>query len=225
MTTSAFGWLHSISSLARHDLLSQSIARTLTDGTVLYRQGDRTTEIYQIISGEIRKVVLTEHGQETLLYIYGPGDFVADSSAIDRAPFPVTIATRGPTKLRVWSVADFNAVRARHSEIDAALALQMSQRLRGMVMLVQELVTMPVGARIASRIATLAELGGQASDSGPLGLSQADLSSMVGTTRQTVNSIINDLKNLGLIDMHYGKIIVRDLVGLRKYASNAQRKP
>lgn len=222
MAMSAFNWIDDLNPAARDAMLARARERALPDATILYRQGDVTTEFFQIVSGEIRKFVVNQEGLEVLIYIYSPGDVVADSSAIDRDPYPVTIATRGPTKLRVWRVTDFAELRLRHPEIDAALALQSSRRLRGTLLAIEEFVTMSVAARVASRIATLAELHGVSSN-GLLVLSQSDLGLMVGTTRQSVNQIIHELKALQLIDTHYGKILIKDLPGLRRFATGSPR--
>lgn len=198
--------------------------RKLPNATVLYRQGDATAEIFQIVSGEIRMFVLDEDGQEALIYIYGQGDVVADSAAIDRDPYPATIATRGETRLKVWSVDDIMELRAEYPELDASLALQMSQRLRAMLVLIQELVTLSVPARVASRIASLAQLQGKLSTDTALSISQADLSLMVGATRQSINLVLNELKTRDLIDTRYGRIHVKDLAGLHRYAAAAKKR-
>lgn len=221
MTKRGFNWLDDLSSDVRAAVIAESRIRTYPDGAVLYRQGDITSEFFQIVSGEIRKFVLKEDGQEVLLYIYSQGDMVADSSAIDRDPFPVTIATRGATALRVWHVDDLNYLRRSYPQIDAGLALQTSRRLRSTLLLIEELLTLPVGPRIASRIASLADLHLATSGGVDLDLSQADLALMAGTTRQSVNHTVHELKRLGLIETSYGKILVKDLEGLRRYIDKA----
>lgn len=224
MERAGFNWIENLGPATREALMARARDRKLPNATVLYRQGDATAELFQIVSGEIRMFVLDEDGQEALIYIYGRGDVVADSSAIDRDPYPATIATRGETRLKVWSVDDFRELRAEFPEIDALLALQMSRRLRGLLVLIQELVTLSMPARVAARIASLAQLQGKAGVDVALSLSQADLSLMVGATRQSINHVLNDLKGRELIGTRYGQIQVKDLAGLVRYAAGAKKK-
>lgn len=84
--SSGFNWIDSLPPGARSSMLLRARLRRHTDATILYRQGELTTEFFQVLAGGIRKFVLTEEGWEVLLYTYGPGDVVADSSAIDRDP-------------------------------------------------------------------------------------------------------------------------------------------
>ncbi|MBZ5794537.1 Crp/Fnr family transcriptional regulator [Burkholderia contaminans] len=214
---SGFNWVDDLSPEVRNDVVARARTCNVLDGTLLLRQGDVATEVFQIISGEIRQFVLTSDGQEVLLYVYCRGDVVADGSAIDGDPCPVTITTRGATTLRVWSIEDFTELRRLHPQIDTLLAMQISRRLRATLQVIERLVTLPVAARIASHIAELSELHGMPEDGGSLELSKSDLALMLGTTRQSVSVVVNELKSLGLIDTKYGKVVVQNLGGLRRY--------
>lgn len=218
-----FNWIDELSPQVRDTVLRCAHPRTVTDSKILYQNGDRVTEIFQIVSGAIRKCILTEDGQEVLLYVYGPGDIVADAPVTDDEPSPVTLTTRGETKLRVWSASDLKLLREQHHEVETALACQINRRLRVALQLIEELLTLPVAARIASRFAQLSDLQ-KPSDRGiDLLLSQVDIGLMVGSTRQSVNRVVNELRGLGLIEPLYGKIIIKDLPGLNRYVREHHR--
>ncbi|WP_428996465.1 Crp/Fnr family transcriptional regulator, partial [Pseudomonas aeruginosa] len=72
------------------------------------------------------------------------------------------------------------------------------------------MLTQPVAARVASRLLRLSEMGAPCVEGADLSLSQADIGLMVGTTRQSVNRVVTDLRKLGLIDTDYGKVTVKD---------------
>ncbi|RJF99787.1 Crp/Fnr family transcriptional regulator [Noviherbaspirillum saxi] len=218
-----FNWIETLGPEARKNLLDRARLRKLPDSTILYRQGDITHQFFQILDGSIRKYVLDDAGQEVLLYVYGKGDVVADSSALDRSPYPVTIATQGETLLRVWTVQDLIELRAVSPVYDIAIATQACHRLRGTLQIIQELVTLPVASRVASHLVILAEHQYLTENGQELELSQADLGLMIGTTRQTVSAIVNELKREGFIETRYGKIIVKNLAGLREYSSRARK--
>lgn len=148
---SGFNWVEDLSPGVRAALHANARIRTYGDGTTIYRQGDPVIEVFQIISGEIRQCIFTEDGQEVLIYIYQPGDMVGDSSVSDGDPSSVCFISRGKVELRAWSVKDFNALTAAHPEAAAAVSAQLSRRLRGALRLLEELLTQPIPARIASR--------------------------------------------------------------------------
>ncbi|WP_440465703.1 Crp/Fnr family transcriptional regulator [Pseudomonas sp. YH-1] len=216
---SGFNWIEDLSSGVRAALHANARIRSYGDGTTIYRQGDPVIEVFQIIAGEIRQCIFTEDGQEVLIYIYQPGDMVGDSSVSDGDPSSVSFITRGEVQLRAWPVRDFNALLAAHPEAAAAVSAQLSRRLRGALRLLEELLTQPVPARIASRFFWISD----AQRGTNIPLSQADIGLMVGSTRQSVNRVVTELRKLDLIETNYGKVTVKDPDGLRRYITANQR--
>jgi CRP/FNR family cyclic AMP-dependent transcriptional regulator len=216
---SAFNWVENLSEETQTVFLGRARERVLPDGATVYRQGDQVLEVFQIISGEIRQCVFTEDGHEVLFYIYRAGDLVCDSAVDEDEPYAATITTRGETRLRVWSTKELRSFRARFPEVESALSIQMSRRLRGAVRLIGELLTQSVASRIASRLLWLTELEG----GGALSISQSDLGLMVGATRQSVNLVLKDMRKHGLIEANYGKIIITSSTGLSAYAAESHR--
>lgn len=211
-----FNWLADLPTEARDALVARAHYRTLASATAIYQQGDRTSELFQIVAGEVRQFLLTEDGREVLLYINRAGDVVADSSALDGEPYPAFIETRGETVLRVWSVADLTELRAIFPEIDTALARQMSKRMRAFLMLIEELCTLPMPARVAGRLVALAEASGQ----DRLQISQADVAMMAGVARSSVNEILSELRAKRLVATEYGGITVLDRSGLSAFRAS-----
>lgn len=220
---SGFNWVEDLKPHTRKALIERARIKIFPDGATIYSQGDPVTDVYQIISGEVRKSILTEDGQEALMYIYKSGDLIADSSLVDDDPYSVTLLTRGEVTARAWSVSDFAALRAAHHEIESSISAQSSRRLKETLKLVEELLTLPVAARIASRFLRLSKIGDGCVEGADLALSQADIGLMVGTTRQSVNRVVTELRKQGLIETDYGKVIIKDPAGLQRYISEQKR--
>lgn len=221
---SGFNWIADLRPEVRDAVLAKARVKTFADGTTIYHQGDPVVDVFQIISGEIRQCIFTEDGQEVLIYIYQPGDLVGDSSVSDGAPSSVTFITRGSVELRAWSVRDFSELINAHPEASTAVSAQLSRRLRGALRLLEEMLTQPVPARIASRFFWLSDAQGeQENGTADLALSQADIGLMVGSTRQSVNRVITELRKLKLIETNYGKVTIKDPEGLRRFISDHQR--
>jgi CRP/FNR family cyclic AMP-dependent transcriptional regulator len=219
-----FNWIEDLSPLTRNSVREKSRLRSVPGGTTLYQQYDPVIEVFQIVSGEVRQCILTADGQEVLIYIYKPGDVIGDSSIGDEEPYPVTYMTRGEPVLRVWTARDFNDLRATHHEIESAVAAQISRRLRGALRIIEELLTQPVAARVASRFLWLSEVQRSSNGTVNLTLSQSDIGLMVGSTRPNVNRVMKDLRELGLIETDYGKVVVKGVEGLRRYINDHRRR-
>ena len=214
-------WIDTLSPPARRALVDASGVRVMPDGVVLYQQGDVTTEFFQIEAGEVRQFLLTADGLEVLLYINRRGDVIADSSAVDREPYPTIIATRGATRLRVWRVETLDRLRRAYPELDGALAVQMAKRMRAFLVLIEELCTLPMPARVAGRLLAFADMRGAAD----LDISQADLALMAGVARASVNEILAELRARRLVETEYARIRILDSEGLRLYRDASRRRP
>ncbi|MCJ8206413.1 Crp/Fnr family transcriptional regulator [Pseudomonas sp. RGM2987] len=220
---SGFNWVEDLSASVRKALIDKARIKVFADGCTIYAQGDVVTDVFQIITGEIRQCILTPDGQEVLMYIYRSGDLVGDSSVVEDDPYSVTILARGEVTARAWSIKDFAALRTAHPEIEAAISAQSSRRLRSTLKLLEELLTQPLAARVASRVFWLSKMIGASPDGADLSLSQADLGLMVGSARQNVNRVVQELRKLKLIETEYGRVVVRDPEGLKRYISEHQR--
>jgi CRP-like cAMP-binding protein len=107
-----FNWIESLAGDERKAMMQRLHVRVVPASNTLFRQGDPVTEVYQI-SGEVRQCILTEDGQEALMYIYRPGDVIGDSSCEDLEPYPVTVLSQGETVVRYWKLAAQRAMYTR----------------------------------------------------------------------------------------------------------------
>ncbi len=219
-----FNWTTELSPPTQEKLLTSARKLSLPDGNTIYREGDEVTDVFQIVSGQIRKCMITEDGQEVLIYVYGAGDFLGDSSAGDEDPYSVTIVTRGKTELRAWSTRHFAELRATFPELEAAVSRQTNKRLRYVLRLLSDLLTKPAPVRIASRLLWLCEMQPESANDIDLDTSQADIGLMVGSSRQTVNQVLTDLRNRDVLQTDYGRIVVKNVAELRAYIQEKTRQ-
>lgn len=212
-----FNWIDTLPEHIRTEMLQKAKISTILNDHILYQEGDPITSVFQIIDGQIKKSILTESGQEILLYVYSEGELIADSAVVDQLPYPVTLTSRGTTKLRVWQAEDIHYFRHKYVEVEEAMIQQVNRRLRAALQLVKEILTLPVSLRIASRVSQINGMKELYAQDTHLILSQMDIGMMVGTTRQTVNKTLQQMKALGLIESHYGKIKIRDKHKLEEF--------
>lgn len=212
-----FNWIDTLPEHIRTEMLQKAKITTILNDHILYQEGDPITSVFQVINGQIKKSILTEAGQEILLYIYSKGELIADSAIVDSLPYPVTLISRGTTQLRVWSREDIGHFRRTYHDVEEAMIKQVNRRLRATLQLIKEILTLPVSLRIASRVNEISGIKELYSQDTQLILSQMDIGMMVGTTRQTVNKTLQQMKSLGLIESQYGKIKINDKNKLEEF--------
>jgi CRP/FNR family transcriptional regulator, dissimilatory nitrate respiration regulator len=57
-----------------------AIDRTLKSGETLFRLGDKTAGLYEVLAGQVRLARVDRSGHEVVLYVAGPGETVAEAS-------------------------------------------------------------------------------------------------------------------------------------------------
>src|SRR5690606_10767033 len=96
----------------------------------------------------------------------------------------------------------------------------LTAKLRLTFSLIEDMALLPVGPRLARRLALMAEGYGQLETrrGRTIELGQEELAHMLGTSRQTINQHLKELEARGLVALSYGEIEILDLPALRRAA-------
>ncbi len=191
--------------------------RSFADGQIIYSQGDSGTEMYHIVSGRVRLSFLNHDGRELVYITFEPGDSFGFSTLIDGAPLPHTAQADGKVRLEVMGAAAFAAIRAHHRELDEALLKLMCLHMRSLSAYVAEAALSDLSLRLARR---MLEVARRDEESNPaIHLSQSELAMLFGVSRQTINKLLKQFEDEGLVALSYGTVVLRDLEGLRLRAA------
>jgi CRP-like cAMP-binding protein len=184
--------------------------------TMLFCQGDECDGLYGVASGQVRIYASDSSGHEVFLNIIGPGETIGEISLIDGLPRSAGAVTTDRSTLVHIPRGRFLA----RLEQDATLSLHVMQllcdRLRWVSRVVEESAFLSGSARLANRLAALAERYGRPLPDGEteLVISQLELSQFLGVSRQIVNQHLGELCAEGRIRTQRGRIVVPDLAAL-----------
>ena len=170
-------------------------------GHAAVRQGEPCPDLWSIESGVFAARVVSADGRSFLVDLYGPGDAVGGPSEL---PAWVTATALRPARLRPLrgedALASLNAMAARMAALTADLAW------------------FGVAERIERRLADLAARIGRPTAGGtliPIRVTQDDLASMVGATRETTNRALQTMFARGVLDRQgRGRYVVRSQLRL-----------
>jgi CRP-like cAMP-binding protein len=196
--------------------------RRLSAGQIIYVFGDAASEMYRIVSGSVRLFATRSDGREVVFLRFQPGDCFGEASLIDNETRPQTAQAVTDVELEVIDAAAFRRLRRAYREYDEALLRLLSQQMRFANSLFIDLSLNDLLGRIARRILEAAQASRGPSDGAStldLPLSQAEIASMVGASRQTVNRALQQMQSMGLLQTEYNRIIVHDLGWLRSLAT------
>lgn len=178
-------------------LMEQGATRTYPKNTVIVSEGDRSDSMYVILAGKVKVYLSDESGKELLLREMGPGEYFGDV-VLDDQPRSASVMTVEPSKFAVINVGQFRRFLADNPEAAFEILRSCMQRIRDLTKAVGNLGLMDVYGRVAQLLMDLS-----VDDNGrriiKSRLTQQDIASRVGCSREMISRILKDLRAGGYV--------------------------
>lgn len=167
-------------------------------------------QVFVVHSGRLR-VYLAGENRELSLSFLEPGDIYTTHT-------PTYVEAVLPTTIWLMGTAAFARKLASDPSVTPVMMRVLGRLLANAVNLIEDLAFREVPARLSRFLLGLATRRGQPTDEGwliPLDLGMEDIASLLGTTRQTVSSLINQWEREGIL-LRQGRrsLLIRSLAAL-----------
>ncbi len=184
---------------------SLAVTRSFPKNTLVICEGDTSDSLYVVLSGKVKVFLSDEEGKEVTLNLQGSGEYFGELAILDEAPRSASVMTVEDTRLAVLSKAAFERCMEQHATIALVVMRGLACRLRELTENVRSLALMDVYGRVARLLLDMSEeVDGK--NVIKQRLTQRDIASMVGASREMVSRILRDLSVGGYITIE-NKII------------------
>jgi len=195
--------------------------QTFASGEHLFSQGAATTSFYIIAEGRVKVTRVTAQGDEIILCVRGPGQFLC----------PVTTLDGGSQLGRAEALTDTSVLRAERDSL-AALCQQHPELLgivvqsclwevRHLVERVELLASQGVQRRLARMLLIYIGRQVQGSSVNEVPLTHQDLGALIGASRESVSRALAQLQREGSVSLTRGRVIILDRERLQSRADEA----
>ena len=189
-------------------------------GQIVFSAGDQANEIFYINKGWVNVYRMTRDGQRVSIGLRNQGDFIGISETFrDNTRDCFAVALEG-IEIFAINMSDFKRVLNDRQSLMLKFHGFLSYRLHEAHTTLLDYACNRTQGRLAMTLLTMAEKSGVEKNEKimvSLKLTQEELATIIGSTRQTVNIILNDFKKRGYIKMN-GRVIAEvDPVKLRKW--------
>lgn len=205
MSDEAGAWTH-LNEDELRALTAQGVVKSFPRNAVIVSEGDETDSLYIIIAGRVKFYVSDEDGKEVVLGTQGPGDYFGEI-ALDGGPRSASVMVLEASRFAVIpreKVRDF--LRA-HPDFSIHLIEKLIGRTRTLTESVKSLALMDVYGRVARLLLEMA-----VEEDGKLviheKLTQQDIASRVGASREMISKIFKDLSTGGYITVEQKRITI-----------------
>jgi CRP-like cAMP-binding protein len=202
------------------DLTRRGRRRRWRKGAALFTQGEPSRSVTALLSGTVKVSALTDDGGEILLGIRGPGTLVGELEAADGGPRPATIVALEAVDGLMISHEEFSAFLASHREAVWLLVGALCERTRDAERKLVDIGSQNIARRLAQKLVELADRYGEQSDRGvriSLALTQDDLASWIGASREAVSKALRSLRMRGWIETGRRTVLILDVAALRAW--------
>ncbi len=208
-------FIDTLSEPVRQALLARAVERRYAKGQMIYHHSEPATDVYQLVTGTVRLFNITYDGKEVVFGDFRPGDCFGEMGLIDGLPRAINATAIEASTALLISKAHFQAQAEKHPEINHRLAVMLSLRVRLLFEIAQDASALSLHQRLIRVIHRLVYTHGVEADGRiRVGVSQEGLASMLGVSRQSVSKELQSLKEMGFLDIRYGKLHILNLQAL-----------
>jgi CRP/FNR family cyclic AMP-dependent transcriptional regulator len=187
-------------------LAEHGTVKAYPKNSVIVSEGDRSDSLFVVLSGRVKVYLADEEGKEVQLNVMGPGEYFGEI-ILDEGPRSASVMTLEPSKFAVVSMAQFKEFLARNPDAAFELVKSLIQRVRGLTKTVGNLALLDVYGRVAGLLLELAtEQDGKMVVQQHL--TQQDMASRVGCSREMISRILKDLRQGGYVKMDGDQMII-----------------
>ena len=200
----------------------RTIMKEIDRGERIYLPGDPSDQLFLLKVGVVRISASTGRGEgERILALLYPGDIFGELAVVDESP-RTHVATAHEDVIVCAIPRDaLLQVIQETPELGYEITKLMGARLRRLESRVEELLFKSAQARIARALLDIAESYGVRDRHGiviPIRLNQRDLGNLVGLARETVNVVLQEFRDQGLVNADRRSIRITDPDRLRSVA-------
>ncbi len=198
-------WFGGLPGPLRDLIVDKSTRREFAPGAPVFVTGDPPTGQFAVIEGSVKLTASNADGKQVIFGIFRAGAWFGHLAVLDEKPRFQDATAMERTRLLFLSKTAFDAIVAHEPRYALDFAQLICQHIRVAMEMWMEAISAPLPARVAQ---ALLEISG-----GPQAqtrITQESLAAMIGVSRQTVNRVLKSYEKQGLIDVHYGRIVVAD---------------
>ena len=205
-------WFSGLSLTLRQAVLSRSRVQRVRRGDTLLKRGSAATDWIGVAGGALGLVTQGRDGRNFTLDLLAPGDWYGDIALVDGGAVDLAIVAQTHSTVLLVGRAALEQLMLSQPELRAALLQLDCRRLRHMFHRLEELQTLALSQRVALQLQRLLRQFGRAGDKVPLQidlpLTQGDLASLLGASRQRINGVLRQLQAEHILGSSHGRIEV-----------------
>lgn len=200
-------WFASLPQPLQSRIAERGTLRRFAAGEFLLREGDRPRGMFGIVEGRTRHVVAVGEDREVLMHVGGPGLWTGEYAMLSGGRCVGSVIATEPTRALHLGARQWQALVDDDPRCLVHFGALMAERFATAYRAYADAQALSRDERILSRLRLVARVERDHGAPTPrIRMSQADLASMVGVSRQTLNAALATLRRRGLVRVGFRDI-------------------
>lgn len=187
-------------------MAAMATVRAYGKHAIIVSEGDETDSLYILLSGRAKVFVSDENGREVQLNQIAAGEYFGEVT-LDGGPRSASVMALEDCRCAVVRRGELTAFLERNPEFALHVVRKLARRVRALTENVRSLALMDVYGRVARLLLELAEeREGRLVVEEPL--TQKDIASRVGCSREMISRIFSDLADGGYVRREDRQLVI-----------------
>lgn len=206
-------WFQQLPTALQGEFVRRAVVRSYRRGQVVSRAGSRLEGLYGLLEGRLRVVRPVGADDEDLIHVAEPGFWIGEYSLLTGDVAVVTTVATTAARVLLLPRRDFERLVDEEPRWFRPFAVLALTRYALLVRQLSDTRSLSPEDRLRTRLADLVQLR-RAERFGVgavvLRLSQQELARIVGVSRQTLNALLAELRDEGLIEIGFRSLRIPD---------------
>jgi CRP/FNR family transcriptional regulator len=203
-----------LSPAGREVLRRGLVVKGFAKPTAVIHKGQQVSGAYLVTQGQLRVFTYTPQGSEATLYFIRPGEtcVLALNCLFNDLRYPAWVETDAATRVAVISGPTYRALFESEAAVQDMTVKALSTLVFRLMGELEQIHSCTLDQRLANFLLS------NASEQGAVRMTQQELASHLGTTREVVARLMQSLSAQGLVSTGRGVISLLDTQGLSERA-------
>ncbi|HUC91685.1 MAG TPA: Crp/Fnr family transcriptional regulator [Paenibacillus sp.] len=197
-----------------------AIGRSYRKKSVIFNEGGDKEAVYFIQTGLVKTYKTDENGHQHIVSFLKKGDMFPHTGLFNSNPYPATAEAIVPAVLIALPVRPFEQFLSSRPGVAIKIMSVLSEKINELQKKLQELTGQDVQNRGQMFLIKLAENYGKEVDGQiriSIPMTHQDFANTIGTTRETVSRLLNQLRKDGIIEISRAGFVIYDLEALKQW--------
>ena len=190
---------------------------TYRRGEVVFHHHDPADAVHLVVKGRFDVRITTTHGDVVALAIRGPGETFGELAVVTGTERSATVSALEPGETLVLRGSELRRLARDHATVGEVLVRVLAEHVALLSERLVEAYTVDAETRVARRVLELGRVYG-GSPPVTIPLIQEEIAALAGASRATVNRVLREAEDRGIVKLSRGKTTLLDESGMARLA-------